>query len=81
MAMFGVEETAVGRMAIDVLVYLGEMVADYLVGSTKKIGAEYTAKAAQFHEINNSVTCESFLEKCEKCLTFTTTENLIWKII
>ena len=40
MAMFGVEETAVGRMAIDVLVYLGEMVADYLVGSTKKIGPE-----------------------------------------
>ena len=38
MSIFGIEETAMGRMAIDILAYLGEMLADYLVGSTKKIG-------------------------------------------
>ena len=38
MSMFGIEETAMGRMAIDILAYLGEMVADYLVGSKQKIG-------------------------------------------
>ena len=38
MSIFGIEETAMGRMAIDILAYLGEMLADYLVGSTQKIG-------------------------------------------
>ncbi|XP_023349528.1 uncharacterized protein LOC111718221 [Eurytemora carolleeae] len=37
MSIFGIEETAMGRMAIDILAFLGEMLADYLVGSTQKI--------------------------------------------